>query len=271
MPKRGNISALYDLAASQWGLVTSAQAIELGVSRTQISRMAGDGRLEPVCYGVYRATSGAETTHVAIKAAWLSLRPRETAYNRLGKRPLDAVATGRTAASLYGYGDLHATPYCFATPSPKRTARADLELLHAKVDKKDITLSFDVPAATPERTVADMIRTHEDPSLIDGFIVDAAKKGHTFDADRLAELLSPLSKTQGFSSGVEFARDLISRNAAPMTARYVAQQLGQALVSSELLPAFKETRSGIDAKSLESALTALARVFEQAVPENRQG
>lgn len=263
MGKRGNISVLYDLAASQWGLVTSAQAVALGISRTQLARMANDGRLESICYGVYRTTSGAETAHMAIKAAWLSLYPQETAYERLGKRPPDSVATGRTAASLYAFGNLHATPYCFAVSVSKRTARPDLELVNADVDEQDVTHWFDIPVATLERAITDMIRTHDDPSLIDDVIADAAKKGHIFDMDRMSDLLSPLSKTHGFASGTEFAHDLIKRNAVHAITKRAAKELYQALSSSELLPILQESRATIDAEGLKSALASLTRALGQ--------
>lgn len=239
MSKKGNIQNVYDFAAGQWGLFTSAQAIDIGISRTQLNRMSADGRLEPICYGVYRVAVSEETTHAGAKAAWLSLYPKKTAYERLGTLPHDAVATGRTAAWMHGYGDFHASPYCFVVAREKRSARIDLELLHDVVEERDVTLSFGIPTATVERAVADLVRLHEDPSLVDDFMSDAAASGHLFDEERLSELLSPLSKANGFASGGEFARHLIEKNAAHIATARAISDFANAIMTSH---AFDQAR-----------------------------
>lgn len=207
-----NIASLFEHTASQWGLITSAQALRIGVSRTQLNRMASDGRLELVSYGVYRATMGDETSHAAIKAAWLSLYPKRFAYERLHDSPNDAVVTGRTAVCMYGYGDLYESPYCFIVQKGKRSARKDIELVHAPINERDVTREFGLPVATPERAIADLVRLREDPSLIDDVMEDATREGYIFDKERLSELLSPLAKENGYPAGdgESFASGLIS-------------------------------------------------------------
>lgn len=270
MARQGNIPALYELASSQWGLITSAQAVALGVSRTQLNRMVDDGRLELICYGVYRSTTGAETAHVDIKAAWLSLYPKETAFDRLGKAPLDAIATGRTAAALYSYGDFHAAPYCFATSRTKRTTRPDLELLRADIDERDITRIFDIPCSTPERIVADLIRMHEDPSLISDFMMGAATNGHFFDMQRLALLLDPLSRAHGFQSGHAFACDLIDRSGVGALITTLAEKIEEALASPDTTAVLGKLSSPANANGLMSALATFAAALEYAYPSIRE-
>ena len=197
MATRGNIDRLYALSTEQWGLFTSAQALSVHVSRNQLSRMVADGRLEPMAYGVYRVAAGGETEHAAVKAAWLSLYPSKTAFERLGAFPYDAVATGRTAAYMQSYGDFYETPYCFIVDRKKRSTREDLELVHAPVERQDIDLRLGIPVATPERTLADLVRLDEDPSLVNDYIASAALSGHTFDERRLAILLEPLCRRRG--------------------------------------------------------------------------
>ena len=51
MPRQSNISELEQLAASQWGMFTTAQAQALGFRRNQVSRMVDSMRAEPMCYG----------------------------------------------------------------------------------------------------------------------------------------------------------------------------------------------------------------------------
>ena len=72
MVKRSGISELEQLAASQWGMFTTAQAQALGLRRNQISRMVDSMRVEPMCYGVYRFIAGSESEHADLKGARLS-------------------------------------------------------------------------------------------------------------------------------------------------------------------------------------------------------
>ena len=110
MIRKSDISELEQLAASQWGMFTTAQAQALGLRRNQISRMVDSVRVEPMCYGVYRFVAGDEPVHAGLKAAWLSIFPKETAAERLSKRPFDAVAAAGTAAAALGAGDFHMSP-----------------------------------------------------------------------------------------------------------------------------------------------------------------
>jgi len=43
--------AVADLAAAQWGLLTSAQAAQRGVTRLQLSRLAAAGLLDRIATG----------------------------------------------------------------------------------------------------------------------------------------------------------------------------------------------------------------------------
>lgn len=47
------LRALADVTACQWGMVTTAQAAALGVSRLMLSRLAEAGHLERLAHGVY--------------------------------------------------------------------------------------------------------------------------------------------------------------------------------------------------------------------------
>ena len=45
---------IYEIAADNYGLVTSAEAKGAGASDKELSRIAKDGRLTRIGYGVYR-------------------------------------------------------------------------------------------------------------------------------------------------------------------------------------------------------------------------
>ncbi len=232
MQKSVNITNLESLAASQWGMFTAAQAQDLGVRCNQIMRMVDAGRVEPACYGVYRFCAGEETKSASIKAAWLSVFPKESAADRLKKRPYDAVVAGCTAAYLLNAGDFLSSPYTFAVHQRKQTIREDIAYLLRDVDACDIVFVDDLPTTSFERTVYDLIRSHEDPDHIDKFIQDASRNaGHLFDQERLAELLAPLAARNGFKNkdGASFAADLLSRNSAGAQMVHAAENISHAI------------------------------------------
>lgn len=231
MKKSENIHGLMDAAASQWGLVTSAQALSLGVSRTQLSRMAADGRLEQMARGTWRVAYMDNPPDLGAKAAWLSLFPKKFAWERLARRPHDAVVTGRTAAALHGDAALHPDPYTFVTESGKRTTRDDVRLCAWRIVEEDVRLVNGLPTASVERTVADLIRLREDPSLVGSFVRGCAARGCSFNENRLAYLLAPLAARNGYEKddGTTFAREIISRDVEPAQRARIADEIRKTL------------------------------------------
>lgn len=242
MPNRYDIQRVFELAASQWGLFTTAQAIGEGASRTQLSRMAANGRIEPASYGVYRMADGEETAHAPVKAAWLSLHPKLTAFERLRSRPHDAVVSGRTAACMHGDASFYEAPFAFDVPAPKRTSREDVVLRPWPVDESDVVMVEGLPVTSVERTTADLVRGREDPSLVGGFIAGACSRGHVLDEARLASLLSPLAARNGFAKGdgSAFARKLASDYAAEAQVQYALETMARILQGAEADSATRE-------------------------------
>lgn len=234
MPNRENIENVFELAASQWGLFTTAQALAAGASRTQLSRLAARGRIERTSYGTWRLADGEETPHASVKAAWLSLYPKQTAYDRLRARPRDAVIAGRTAACMHGDAGFYESPFSFDIASPKRTARDDIALRPWPVDEHDVVIIEGLPVTSVERTVADLVREREDPSLVGGFVAGVCSRGHVVDEPRLAELLTPLAARNGYpkGDGTAFARKLVSDYAADAQVQFALETISRILQSS---------------------------------------
>lgn len=254
MPNRENIQRTFDLASSQWGLFTTAQALAEGTSRTQLSRLVSKGRIDPVSYGVYRLADGEETPHASIKAAWLSLFPKKTAYDRLRSRPYDAIVAGRTAACMHGDTELYESPYTFAVTDGKRSARKDIELHSWRIDECDIITIEGLPVTSAERTIADLFRNSEDPGQVGNYISNVCKRGHIIDQDRLAELLSPLAKRYGFTdgNGRSFARKLVSEYADAAQMQLAIDAFRRALEAS---PSYKQVTERF-AQALHEASSA---------------
>ena len=194
MGSRG-ITALDNIAASQWGMFTAAQARAVEVQSHQITSLVREGRAEQLSYGVLLAP------------------------DRLASQPYDAVVAGRTAAHVHGVGDFYATPYTFIVRKRRQTRRADLQVWTRSLDESDVTMAGTLPVTTLERTFADLILADEDPSLVDDAMQDAARAGRVLDEVRLGELLGPAAKRNGYASGPAFAAVLIARNMAPIQMR----------------------------------------------------
>lgn len=265
MSRRGNINKLYDLASAQWGIFTSTQAVDLGVSRNQLTRMANDGRIEHIAYGTYRITAGEETENTVVKATWLSLYPKKTAFERLSTFPYDAVATGRTAACLQGYGDFYESPYCFIVAQNKRTTRKELEFLHESIEARDVDLTFGIPSTTPNRTLADLLKLEEEPSLIDDYVEQASSSGYIFDEKRLAALLEPICNSHGYQNGAEYVKSLLGRSAIPAALASALDQVNKVLESSSSLQDLAKTLNTITQPmpdGFETALTAAVETLQ---------
>lgn len=218
-------------------------------------------RVEPMCYGVYRFVAGSEPEHADLKAAWLSVFPKETAAERLSKRPYDAVIAAETAAASLKAGDFHMSPYTFITSHRRQTSREDMRFLRSSLDEADVIILEGVPTTSPERTVFDLLRLDEDPSLVDGFMRDLAQsQSRPFDLERLSELLDPIAARHGFpDGGVSFAADLMARNVADVQIVKAGEALQSAL-SSVL------NTDALSSSVMESAEVAFAELtrFEAA-------
>lgn len=186
------ISILEEAASAQWGMFTTAQAKRLGVSRQYIAQLAKKGKVERLSSSVYRLSSSPTTAHDDIKASWLSTNPEKFAYERLASKDYDVVVTGATAACLYEVGDLYAAPYTFATKTRRQTQRADIRYLRSNWTSDDVTLIDGLPTARPEKVITDLVRVHEDPSLISDVAIDFERTDRTVDLGRLANELSAI-------------------------------------------------------------------------------
>lgn len=86
---------IYEIAADNYGLVTSSDATSVGVERSELARYASDGRLERRGRGVYRLVR------------WIP-----TPYDRFA----EAVALVGEGSMVYGEGVLAMLDLAFANP-----------------------------------------------------------------------------------------------------------------------------------------------------------
>lgn len=203
------IQVVSELAASQWGLVTSAQALAAGVDRMALSRLEKSGLLVRLRRGVFRLRAVPAAKEDDIRAAWLSLMPSKTVDARLDDLANDFVLAGATAAYLYGYGDMDPEPYVFVSTVRKQLSSSDSIVLRRKLEARDIALRAGLPVLKLERLVYELLRERQDLSLVTDVVRDALFSGARIDEAYLAGLLKNLSKTIGFKSGQQLTEYLI--------------------------------------------------------------
>jgi len=192
MKSREAMRLLEELSASQWGMVTTAQAAAHGVPRLDLSRLCRSGHLERLAHGVYRDAGAPSEEFESLRAAWLAGDPSHTAEQRLRDLAGGVVVMGASAASLLGVGDLPADRHAFSAPVRRQTQRSGVSYRRRQLEPTDVTIAHGLPVTTIERTIADLVEDRTDLSLV-GDVLRAAARSRRLDTDRLAELLAPLS------------------------------------------------------------------------------
>ena len=188
--------ALAKVTAAQWGMVTTAQAETLGITRLMLSRLADAGHLERLSYGVYRDAGAPNAEFEALRAAWLSTEPKLRAEERLHNLADGVVVASSSAAALHGVGDLWADRHEFVTAKRRQTQRAEIRYRQRRLDDRDITLVAGLPVMTLERTLADLLDDVQEMSLVANALGMAMRK-QRLDSDRMRELFGPLAERNG--------------------------------------------------------------------------
>ena len=252
MSEKTNIAKLKEEAAAQWGLFTTAQAARMGVSRQQVSSLAKGGKAERLSSSVYGFRCMSESPYAETKAAWLSTSPKLFAYERIAPGEHDVVATAATAAHLYEVGSLYPSPYTFSTVQRRQSQRSDIRYLRGPLAEEDVTLIDGLPVARPAKVVADLVRVHEDPSLIRDIAIDFEQSGHVVNTLRLAQLLreirGPKPSVEEIFQGYErlplmLARDEQGTTEARLTAvrELLQQSMAHSKAVKELLAPLAES------------------------------
>lgn len=95
---------IYELAADNYGLITSVQAKKMGISDKEMSRLAHDGRLRRLGRGVYKIKHYAPTP----------LDPYAEAVVQVGQ---DAYLFGESVIALHELAPTNPAYVCIATSS----------------------------------------------------------------------------------------------------------------------------------------------------------
>ena len=158
-------SEIRDLAASE-GVFTSAQARRLGIPADALSYGVRAGYLERIVIGAYRLVGAGEQVTDELAALWKLTNPTRFYHERMAQ--WDGVAVGGTsAAAIHGIGDFFLAPYRIYTPTRFNSRRKDVRFTVRTIDRSDVQFIAGCAVTTPERTIEDLIRDREDPSLVE--------------------------------------------------------------------------------------------------------
>lgn len=222
MARPSTISRLSAIAADQWGLVTRRQAERAGIPRATLDRFVRDGDLvERVARGVYRLKMAPPSDHVALRAAWLQLAPDAPAWER---GPEQGVVSHRSAAALYGIGDLPADRHDFIVGTRKQSRRPDIRLHHRQLRDAEWIALRGLPVTLPARITADLLRENEDPGAVAQITADAIRAVYDYPAS-FAEALAPYATRFGLrrGDGLALLSWLLDLVGDPETSRWMSE------------------------------------------------
>lgn len=189
-PKTPSWDDLFDLAAGQDGLFSTAQAAEAGYSPQLLQKHLRAGRVRRVRRGVYRLVHFPPGEHEDLAAVWLW-------SDRAG------VFSHETALSLHGLSDVLPARVHLTVPSDwsRRRLRVPegVKLAYADVPKVDRTWVGPVQVTAVRRTLADCLAAGVAPDLVQQAIKQAADRGLVPKAE-LARLTRPARVAAGRAS-----------------------------------------------------------------------
>src|SRR5258706_11558480 len=169
---------LFEVAESQQGYFTSADAKKLGYDYPHQHFHVKQGNWIRVDHGIYRLKKFPAADHEDLMRWWLWSRKK-------------GVISHETAAALYELGDLLPAKIHLTVPVDFRKLAAKSLVLHkAKLSASEINKRDDLPVTTPLRTVFDLARSHMDDERLSAVAKDAIQKGLV----NRKELLEALAK-----------------------------------------------------------------------------
>ncbi|WP_058235111.1 type IV toxin-antitoxin system AbiEi family antitoxin domain-containing protein [Devriesea agamarum] len=209
------ITTLEELGSSQWGLVTTGQAEEYGISRVTMGRLRDDAIISPVRRGVWALPSADHGPLQDLKAAWLSTNSKALGGERLN--PCDVVVSFVSAATVHGLGNLIPQQHEFTAPKRRQTIQSDLRFHRADVTG-DVVIVHGLPVTSIPRTVADLAATSIDFDHLGTIISDALAFPDVRPRD-LAARLDPYAGRYGYANGallVEASLEVVGLPAVAM-------------------------------------------------------
>lgn len=187
-----NQHQLYEIAETQSGYFTAAQARSAGFSSPLLSYHTQRGTFQRVAHGIYRLTFFPPAPHEDLFVAWLRTGP-------------DSVISHESALALFELSDVLPAAIHVIIPRTASRRRATLRLHTNKLAKDEMTRYQGLPVTTPARTLADVILSGTAPEQVVMAVQQALNRGLTMPSalrvqierrgGRVAEVLSQILET----------------------------------------------------------------------------
>jgi hypothetical protein len=182
MKERRWDAILYELAESQAGYFTTAQASLAGLHPVRLVQLENTEDIERLSRGVYRLARYPVSPFGQYMEA--SLWPQV-------RRPeMRGTISHESALAMYGLSDVSPSKMHITLPSGLRIRRVPpkhLVIHHADLDTKDIQVIEGIPVTTAERAIRDVHAAHIGAALVRQAIEDGQRTGYlsTAQAKRL--------------------------------------------------------------------------------------
>ncbi|MDE1675281.1 type IV toxin-antitoxin system AbiEi family antitoxin domain-containing protein [Nocardia gipuzkoensis] len=226
MKSEERLLGLADVAGVQWGLFTSAQAGEVGVSAQQLKRLADSELVVRLRQGVYRLTGAPESPADPVRAEWLALEPNRLAGDRLSDEVPVGVVSHRSAARLQDLGDIDADVHEFTVSRRRSTRSPDVKFRIRDLGREDWHLVEGLPVTRPRRTVVDLAADGIDGGHLATIVRDAILTGEV-TRDELATALRPYAHRYGvqIGDGAALVRDFIGQAGIPEASKALTRDI----------------------------------------------
>ena len=196
-----DLETLELLGSTQWGLLTTSQAVDAGVPRIRLTRLVERGTLQRVRHGVYALPSASGGPLQALRAAWLATDSRP-----VGTKPA-VVVSGQSAAVVHGLGDFVASTYEFSTSVRRQTSQKDLKYRVRELPASDVSQVDGLPVTTVARTIHDLASSGTDQGHLAVAVRDALSTGTTRRS--LTNALESRAVMSGYADGQAYLEGLL--------------------------------------------------------------
>jgi predicted transcriptional regulator of viral defense system len=198
MARTSTIRRLAEVAEDQWGLITRRQAERAGVSRATLDRLTkGESILERLGHGVYHLAGAPTPDHMELRAAWLQLAPATPAWERM---PSQGVVSHRSAAAVYGLGELPADVHEFTVSERRQSRRSDVRIHQRALQDGEWIHLGGLPVTRPSRIASDLLFDKEDPGAVARLTADAIRGVFDYPGT-IADALAPHAARFGLRRG----------------------------------------------------------------------
>lgn len=213
--------ALAALASTQHGLVTSAHAAELGLSRPQVGRLVDAGYLGRVERGLYLLAGRIPGEWFEQRVAWVQLAPTLTVAQRLQGNDPVGVFSHESAAWLLGLGTVAAWRHEITISAGSRVVERKDCVVHESADpitRDEWWLREGLPVTRPEVTVRDLAASGIDGDHLATVVRDALVK-YADHPGTYERILDPYAAAYFCSDGADFLREcVVTAGVSPVSA-----------------------------------------------------